>query len=153
MSERDGEMVAFGVDVFDPARRVHELRLRGMGWREAAEQAGYGSAPAARAAVKAMLDRAAMEMDKEQRAERLDLELERLDALQAAFWTGAITGDDKAAATVLNVMRHRAKLLGLEVPDQADTRAKTIVVSGSTEEYQNALRAILAADEPADSGS
>ncbi len=42
------------------------------------------------------------------------LELARLDRLQAAFWTGALRGDHRAGRVVIDVHRERVKLLGLD---------------------------------------
>lgn len=41
------------------------------------------------------------------------LELDRLDALQAAIWCRAIAGDCSAVAVALKIMEQRVKLLGL----------------------------------------
>lgn len=42
------------------------------------------------------------------------LEVARLDALQAAVWEQAMTGDPKAANTVLRIIDRRIKILGLD---------------------------------------
>jgi hypothetical protein len=44
------------------------------------------------------------------------LELERLDLLQAAIWTDAMRGDLAAVGAVLAIMQKRSVLLGLHAP-------------------------------------
>ncbi|MEU4228278.1 hypothetical protein AB0F17_28625 [Nonomuraea sp. NPDC026600] len=58
--------------------------------------------------------------------ETRELELIRLDRLQAALWPDAMTGDTTAARTILRVMDRRARLLGLDT-------AKTIKTVLTTE--------------------
>ncbi len=49
-----------------------------------------------------------------------ELELARLDAMQARVWPRAVEGDTRAALTVLKIMDRRAKLLGLDAPVKVD---------------------------------
>lgn len=49
------------------------------------------------------------------------MELERLDALQKAVWPGAVKGNLQKIQTVLMLMKHRSRLLGidqLKMPEQ-----------------------------------
>lgn len=53
--------------------------------------------------------------------EYLVMELERLDALQKAVWPGAVKGNLQKIQTVLMLMKHRSRLLGidqLKMPEQ-----------------------------------
>jgi hypothetical protein len=63
-----------------------------------------------------------------------ELELQRLDALQAAFWGKALAGDPKAATIVLKTIEKRIGLLGLENAPK-DTEPNTILVRGDTSEH------------------
>jgi hypothetical protein len=51
-------------------------------------------------------------------AELRQLEGARLDTLQAQWWPHAIRGDYPAAKFVLRIMERRAKLFGLDAPQQ-----------------------------------
>lgn len=135
------------VEVFDPAYEAHRRRVGGMSWREVAENTGYPSEDACRLGVQAYLSKAAAQLNREQQAERLAVELDRLDALQAGFWAAAMLGDEKAAMVVLNVIRTRAKLLGLETKDTEAAAVKTIVIAGSQEEYVAGLKAVVEASQ------
>jgi hypothetical protein len=50
----------------------------------------------------------------------IELELERLDELQAAFHEKAKAGDPQCAAIVLRIQERRAALLGLDTPTKID---------------------------------
>tara|TARA_R110000851_G_scaffold235523_4_gene388086 strand:+ start:314 stop:817 length:504 start_codon:yes stop_codon:yes gene_type:complete len=50
--------------------------------------------------------------------EARDLELTRLDEMQSSFYETACEGDPKAADVVFKAMDRRAKLLGLDAPEQ-----------------------------------
>ena len=53
---------------------------------------------------------------KEAVEELRQLELERLDALNLAFWPKAMAGDVQAGKLVLRTIEQRSRLLGLEAP-------------------------------------
>jgi hypothetical protein len=138
------------VEVFDPAYEAHCQRVAGRSWREVAEATGYPNELACRAAVTTYLTRAASALNKEQQAERLAVELDRLDAVQKAFWSATMMGDEKAATVVLNVIRTRSKLLGLETKENEAAVTRTVLIAGNTEEYVAGLRALVDADDQAD---
>lgn len=139
----DGELVPIPEEPTQDERAyaAHQLRLGGLPWAVVAEKAGYANAASANVEVKAFLQRAALHRDSALREEALNLEMDRLDALQAAAWGAAMTGDLKAIDSCLRVMGHRAKLLGLEYREEASV-TRTIVVTGSTEQYVQTLKAI-----------
>ena len=104
-----------------------------------AEQLDIGATTAQRWYAEAL----AGEVNHEDRAGALVVELDALNALQAAWWpraTGGVIGpdglpvlDEKAAVIVLRVMDRRAKLMGLDAPividpgDPAEVVAAAIV--------------------------
>lgn len=137
------KVVEVEVEVFDPSYEAHKLRLSGMAWEDVAKETGYPSVDACRMGVQRLLTRAAAQLNKEQQAERLSVELDRLDALQYAFWGAAVHGDEKAAMFCLNVSKQRGKLLGLEAQEKETVTTKTIVVAGSQEDYVNSLREVI----------
>lgn len=87
------------------------LRSAGLTYRQIAERMGCDPSTAHRRCNRALAAQPA-EAVSEYRA----LELERLDALQAALWPAAIGGDVRAVRGVLEVMTRRSKLLGLDKP-------------------------------------
>ncbi len=129
--------------VFEPAYEAHRLRLSGLPWREVAGLTGYSSDVAAINAVTTYLQRAAIGQSAEQARLALATELDRLDALQVAWWPRALDGDASAANVVLKVIAQRARLLGLEDPDRRTaTGPRTIIITGNAEEYVSQLREI-----------
>ncbi|NYG07772.1 hypothetical protein BJ986_002259 [Phycicoccus badiiscoriae] len=58
------------------------------------------------------------------------LESQRLDALQAALWDKAMSGDVNAARSILGVITARVRLLGLEGTSGGDESSmpRTVVV-------------------------
>lgn len=139
------------IDAFEPAYEAHKLRMAGYSWAEVARMTGYQSAPAASTAVKVYLSGAATELSNQRRKDALDLELNRLDDLQASWWKAATHGDDKAANVVLKIIGQRARLLGLEEAtkdNQGGTR--TILVMGSNNDYTKALKEIVNSEEKDD---
>jgi hypothetical protein len=91
--------------------------MAGLSWDEVAafkDDRGeplYSQASAAWRGAKAHMDRTG---EGDSLGEHRRLDMERLDALQRAWWRKALQGDAAAAKLVLTVMRERAKLLGLQ---------------------------------------
>jgi hypothetical protein len=125
----------------DRAYEAHQLRLTGLDWKAIAERVGYLDGKVAATAVNAYLQKVALEQAPEHRRHALDLELGRLDQLQAAFYPNALAGDVIAANFVLKVIARRCAVLGFDKPDDdAGATARTIVVAGSEQEYIAALQ-------------
>lgn len=142
------QLVAQGDDPFDPAYEAYKLRLKGADWQTISEQTGYSNRTSCQVAVKNYLERAAVERSAEKKREVLELEIARLDALQEAYWDAAMKMDDKAAQIVLKTMQQRAKLRGLEQPDEKNSASKTILVSGRN--YNKMLQEIAAGQHDPD---
>lgn len=104
------------ITAHDRQMQALQLRRSGATFQQIAEQLGYAHRSNARKAIQAALDGALSEEADALRA----LELDRLDRLQLAHWQRATSGDVKATETVLKVMQHRAKLLGLYAPVQRE---------------------------------
>ncbi|MEN6535335.1 MAG: hypothetical protein ABFD89_16845 [Bryobacteraceae bacterium] len=93
---------------------VLDLRMAGKTYRRIATELGISPAGAFK-----VLDRALARLRQQtsEVAERLlQIELERLDALQLAQWDKATDGDLRAVDAVLRIMERRARLLGLDAP-------------------------------------
>lgn len=97
----------------------------------------------------------------ETRSEVLDMELSRLDALQAAWWDQAVKfQDEKAANIVLSVMKTRHRLLGLDQPNGTDEKVKQqlLIIGSDTTSFMEALvsgrdeRGIMPGEDPDDGG-
>ena len=90
--------------------RCVELALAGHSFDEIALEVGYANRGTAWRAVQDSLNSRIAEAVTEYR----ELELARLDALQAAHWPQAIAGSVRSADLVLRVIDRRMKLLGLD---------------------------------------
>ena len=115
--------------------RVVELVTSGLSYEEAAAEVGYRCRSAAwKAFHRALADREAEAID-----EHRVLELARLDAVQAAYWAEAVSGDVQAAAVVLRCIEQRARLLGLDRPAKASSAWTSVIAPGREAEYAAAL--------------
>lgn len=125
---------------FRKARSV-ELRLAGSEYEDIAREVGYSNRGTAwRAVNKALRERVDGAVD-----EYRELELARLDALQAACWEKAMAGDIASATLVLKVMGQRSRLLGLELlaaQGAGDRTYDTVVVQGDKAEFLRGLRTV-----------
>ncbi|MGO4600088.1 hypothetical protein [Terrabacter sp. 2RAF25] len=108
------------------ARRARAVELRTQGWtyQAIADELGYaGRAPVWRLVQSALQSRTAEAVDGLRQQE-----FTRLEALLAAYWDAATTGDLGAARTVLDVIRGETRLLGLAQPRQEPNDAPRKVV-------------------------
>ncbi|MFC6081002.1 hypothetical protein [Sphaerisporangium aureirubrum] len=96
-------------ETIERERRALELRRAGVTLELIAEQLGYANRSVAHKAIKRALIRTLQQPADELRA----LEADRLDRLQTAYWAAALRGDIKAGGVVLQIMRQRAELIGL----------------------------------------
>jgi hypothetical protein len=84
-----------------------------MDWTSIADRLGYSDRGAACKDVTRALE--ANIVEQRVSAEELrEVELLRLDRLQAAVWGAAVQGDLRAIETCLKILDRRAKLLGLD---------------------------------------
>jgi hypothetical protein len=119
--------------------RAIELALAGYCYEDIAAAVGYANRGTAWNVIMEALRRETVEGVAHYR----HVELARVDALQAAHWSAAMSGTDtKAAELVLRVIGQRIKLLGIEGPSDADGATRTIVISGGAGEYARDLQAI-----------
>ena len=108
---------------YDPQRlAAAERQVLALGWRQhgytyaqIAAQAGYGSRQAAHKAVMSAIRRT---MPKPSEMARC-LELQRVDALFGAIYRAACGGDMAACSAAVELMAFRARLLGLDAPEQS----------------------------------
>lgn len=112
-----------------------ELAVQGLSYAEIGLQLGCDPSTAWRAVTAALAENVSHNVGELRR-----LEGERLDALQAALWPAAMTGDAAAVRAVLRVMERRARLLGLDAPVQVAQ------VDERVEQQLAELRTALSAD-------
>ena len=123
---------------------AHKLRVRGMPWTEIAEYVGFASAKVAQVEVRRYLQRSALEMEATERQEMLDLELDRLDALQTAYWPAAMVGDIDSAKIVLKVISQRAKMMGFEkLAEKGNVSSRTLIITGDPGAYVEQIKALV----------
>jgi hypothetical protein len=131
------------------ARRAHEMRLSGMSWWDIAEALRMPEAQA-KAAVSERIAAASEVVDYYEKREFLQIELDRLDALQSAVWADAMDGKVPAVQTALAIMDRRAKWLGFSEPQaQQSVTSNTIIVPGNTKDYIAALQQVRSEIEAA----
>src|SRR5262245_60858052 len=100
----------------DRAVKALELRIAGATYRQIGAQLGVSECTAYYD-VQDELGR--LDAIGKEKAERLrDLEIRRLDALTVALAPGIQSGDVRAILAAVRVMERRAKLLGLDGPQQ-----------------------------------
>lgn len=103
----------------DRENAILELRRSGETWSRIAQVTGYANASGAQKAYMRVVNR----VQREPVEAIFEMELDRLDRIQRAYWKPAIVDlNTKAADIVLKVMDRRAKLLGLEAPTKSDVR-------------------------------
>jgi hypothetical protein len=76
-----------------------------------------------------------------------EMELRRLRRLQRGLWQDALNGDTDAARTIVRLMKRRAKLLGLDEPEELDvdmgTDRETIeTLLDALEDFPEARKAV-----------
>lgn len=100
--------------LLDTEAKVVELRRAGLTWTTIAQQTGFAGASGAYKAYQ----RAAERMIRPNLEEHRDMEIDRLDRLQAAVWQSAASGNVKSIDAVLRIIDRRARLLGLDAPQK-----------------------------------
>jgi len=107
--------------------RAVELATQGHTYEEIAGEVGYANRGTAYRVVRKALDENVAAAVEEYR----EVEVARLNALQAALWDRAISGDVEAVEAVLKIVMARVKLLGLSSASETATPA-TVVMPAST---------------------
>ncbi len=101
--------------------RAIQLKLQGLTYQQIADELGYTSRGTVYKIVKtaqAIQLTGAVE-------EHLDIEVSRLNALQAAVWPAAISGDLRALVVAARIIEARCRLLGLIGPATKRTTLPT----------------------------
>lgn len=141
-----GRPVAVPTDVVMAAERPYRAycaRLSGMGWEAVALQEGYPNAVAAAAEVNRYLESGKAMVSQASAGALITLELDRLNALQAAIWESAMEGNLPAVSVSMNLVLSRVKLLGLDFAAESGEGAnapRTVVVPMDSAGYVAALQ-------------
>lgn len=131
-------------EIVNPAIRAHKLRLSGKPWAEIAAECGYSNPYNAQNAVRRMLAKTASELDARHRRAQLLLEVQRLDAMQHAYWDEAMGGNVFAAQLVLKCIESRVKYLRLTDEEvTADATVAALVIGGTRDQYLAGLKRIV----------
>jgi hypothetical protein len=101
----------------DRQTKAVALRLAGLDFQAIASQLGYSNRGQAVADVQKAIS-ARVEDGTRSIDELREIELLRLDRLQAATWSTALSGDHKAIDQTLKIIDRRCKLLGLDAPER-----------------------------------
>lgn len=102
-------------------RNALELRLAGASYRDIAQALGISPATAMQDCKEALAD-----IPMQQADEMRTVELSRLDRLQRAVWPKAVKGDLQAVDRAIKIIDRRAKLFGLDAPQQVQITANDI---------------------------
>jgi len=115
--------------------RCYQARVGGKSWEEIAQEEKYPSAAAAKADVTRYMNEAKSLIAETSMRDMLTLEVSRLDALQVAYWSQAMMGHVPSGRMVLDVIKARAAMVGLdpEKMGEAAAAARTVVISTDTE--------------------
>lgn len=119
------------------ARRALVLRRAGFDLFQIAQRLHVSESKIARSTRDA-LEATSLLVSMAERRDLLNLEVARLDALQAALWDQAMDGDVRSAEAIHKFIQTRSRLLGLDVDQSATTT--TVVVAGDTASYIETLK-------------
>jgi len=92
--------------------RAIQLKLQGLTYQQIADELGYNS----RGTVYKIIKTAQAARLTGAVEEHLDIEVSRLNALQAAVWPAAMSGDLRALVVAARIIDARCRLLGLIGP-------------------------------------
>lgn len=119
------------------ARRTEamNLRLAGFSYEAIAERLGVSES-----AVHGLIGRT-LEKAVNYSVEQLrEVENARLDRAQAAIWTKVLNGDEKAIDSFLRISQRRARLNGLDAPQQVNL---SVSVKNEMEQALGELRSVM----------
>jgi len=130
--------------VLDPPYELWKKRQAGVPWRDAAKQTGYANINIAKEALRVFMQQARMERAEAQRAEALQMSIDRYERVIEAFWQDAIVSrKPEAAAVILRAMAQSDRVQRLDAEEMAVVAPRTIVISPDPEEYVRQLQAVV----------
>lgn len=147
-----GEPVAVPNEVVTAAERVYrayQSHIAGKSWRQIAIEEQYPSDDAVRYDVQRYLEEAQSLVIHHTARQMLQLEVARLNELQAYVWPQAQRGHVQSVGMAVNIIMNRAKLIGLDpdhMPDDGD-KSRTVVVPSDGDGYLASLQRAAAEAE------
>jgi hypothetical protein len=148
-----GQPIAVPGDIVTEAERVyrcHRMRVNGNTWEQIAQLELYPSAGAAKADVDRYIKEGKALVIESSQREMLTLEVARLDAMQLGLWERAVNGNVPAVNAIVNIIAHRARLVGLDA-NQLNEEHKgphTLVVPMDGPGFLEALKDAAAKSKP-----
>jgi hypothetical protein len=136
-----GDIIQFPGDNAELNQRIYHYKRAGDSFEEIAAKLEMSSADVVRGFRKYMTDLVS-EVPLSEREHATALELERLDQLMKPFYAAGVEGEKEGAEVYLKISAQRHKLLKLDqpTPDDLNGRQQIIVVTGTKEEFEQALR-------------
>lgn len=130
-------------DVAAAERRKKALALR-IGGATLAEIAEVNGC--AISTVHADIQRCLSDIPRQEADELRAQEVTRLDKLQRACWTPAMDGDLAAIGRALRIIDRRAKMLGLDAPQQVEVTGVDVDLDATVERLLIVAKAVAAGD-------
>lgn len=122
------------------AQEAYELKLRGDTLASIADQLGYSDTSEVVRAINTQMKTDAEFLSTAGRNGLLQMELDRLDRLQAKLWPSAMQADLQSVDRVLKIMDRRAKLAGLDSIDTSSQQHTVLVIGGAEADYVQKLK-------------
>lgn len=122
------------------ASEAYEMKLSGKSLSEIAEALDFNTDADVTNAINAEMRRGAQFLTTSERGGILQMELDRLDRLQAVCWPAAMMGDPKSVESVLKIMDRRIKITGLDAADTQTQQHTVLVVGGQEADYIKTLK-------------
>ena len=129
-------------ELIEKENEVLRLRMGGMSYTDIAKKVGYADHTGAMAAYK----RAIRRWQKPVSDEALLMDLELMETMKLALWKKVLKGEERAILTVLQMLRHRADLLGLKAPVKVQQEITTWDGDESIDRAVRDLAALLRAN-------
>jgi len=123
-----------------------ELRLAGASYRDIAQALNCSVGTATNDCKEAMA-----EIPMQQADEMRTVELSRLDRLQRAVWPKAVKGDLQAVDRAIKIIDRRAKLFGLDAPQQVQITASDIDLDAAVDKMLRVAEMALEKENAAES--
>lgn len=123
-----------------------ELRLAGASYRDIAQALNCSVGTATNDCKEALA-----EIPMQQADEMRTVELSRLDRLQRAVWPKAVKGDLQAVDRAIKIIDRRAKLFGLDAPQQVQITASDIDLDAAVDKMLRVAEMALEKENAAES--
>jgi len=136
-----GELIAFPDNKRKQDEQIYHYRRAGEEFSVIADRMELSLSEVIKGFRRFMVELVA-EYSLNEREQIIALELSRLDELMTPFYVAGTQGEKEGAEVYLKIAAHRAKLLRLDVPtpDELGGRGQVIVVTGTKEDFEHALR-------------